>query len=93
LRDRIIRDEKAQADELAALLQIFEGLGVHGAFVFTFVAPSYPSTDDPMYDLDTASFSLVRSWADGVPRAPFGVPWEPKESFTVVAQHYRPASF
>ena len=88
LREGIIRDEKAQADELVALLEIFEAIRASGAFVFTFVAPNYPSNIDPGYDLDTASFSLVRTWPDGISRAPFDLPLEPKESFAAVADLY-----
>jgi hypothetical protein len=44
--------------------------GVDGTFVFTFVAPTSPHSDDPRYDLDMASYSLVTSYPD--------MPWEPK---------------
>jgi len=80
LREGIVRDEAAQAQELTALLETFERAGLDGAFVFTYVAPSYPSSADPAHDLDAASFGLVRSWPDGRT--------EPKEAFRAVAAHY-----
>ena len=47
-------------------------------FVMTFVAPLYPTSDDPLYDLDMASYSLVKSFGSRL--GPLGVahpeaPW------------------
>jgi hypothetical protein len=55
------RDEAVQARELTELLAIFDEAGVDGAFVHTFVSPISPYSEDPRYDLDMASYSLVRS--------------------------------
>jgi len=55
--------------------------GLHGAFVFTFVAPSYPThATDPGRDLDSASYALVRTWPDGR--------MEPKAAFHAVADYF-----
>jgi len=35
---------------------------VDATFVMTFVAPLNPCSDDPLYDLDMASYSLVKSF-------------------------------
>jgi hypothetical protein len=76
-----VHDEALQAAELTQLLDVFEAAGVHGAFVFTFVMPSYPGNDlDPELDLDTASYALVRSGPDGRT--------QPKASFRAVAECY-----
>jgi hypothetical protein len=76
-----LRDEALQATELTQMLEVFETASVRGAFVFTFVMPSYPGSDlDPQLDLDTASYALVRSYPDG--RA------QPKASFRAVADYY-----
>jgi hypothetical protein len=84
----LIRDEGVQARYLTEMLALFEEEGVEGAFVFTFVTPSYPSSHDPRYDLDTASYSLVRTWPAGHDTALSQLPWEPKEAFYAVARHY-----
>jgi hypothetical protein len=77
-----VRDEALQASELADLLAIFEAANLRGAFVYTLIAPSYPSSAvDPALDLDAASYALVRSWPDG--RV------EPKAAFHAVAARYR----
>lgn len=34
--------------------------GVHGAFIDTFIFPLNPYSDDPQYDLDRESESLVK---------------------------------
>ena len=80
LREGIVRDEDGQARELDALLQLIDASGADGAFVYTYIAPSYPSSADPVNDLDTASFALVRSWPDGRT--------EPKAAYRAVAARY-----
>jgi hypothetical protein len=80
LRDGIVRDEQEQAGELATLLAIVESSGIEGAFIYTYIAPSYPSSSDRDYDLDAASYALVRSWPDGR--------IEPKAAYQAVADVY-----
>jgi hypothetical protein len=46
----------------------------------TFVDPLHPFSQDPLHDLDMASYALVKSFPD--------LPWEPKESFRAVAGWY-----
>lgn len=65
LRDGIRRDEDSQASELDELIATIETSGADGLFVYTYIAPSYPSDPEPGLDLDAASFALVRSWPDG----------------------------
>jgi hypothetical protein len=64
LNGEYVRDEAEQAHELTDVLTIFDDAGVDGAFVMTFVAPLSPSSDDPKYDLDMASYSLVKSYGN-----------------------------
>jgi hypothetical protein len=73
-----IRDESEQADELTEMLSIFDAAGVDATFVMTFIAPLNPCSDDPLYDLDMASYSLVKSFGGrlgplgaGHPEAPW----------------------
>ncbi len=80
LRTGVIRDESAQATEIRELLDVMASSGLEGAFVYTYVAPSYPSDPDPERDLDTASFAMVRSWPDGRT--------EPKAAYHAVADRY-----
>ncbi len=62
LRGRYARDEAEQAREVSALLDIFDRAGVDATFVMTFVAPLNPYSDDPLHDLDMASYALVKSF-------------------------------
>ena len=64
LNGEYVRDEAEQAEELTDLLTIFDDSDVDGAFVFTFVAPTSPYSDDPRYGLDMASYSLVKSYGN-----------------------------
>jgi hypothetical protein len=62
LNGRYVRDESEQARELTEMLSIFDAARVDATFVMTFVAPLNPTSDDPFYDLDMASYSLVKSF-------------------------------
>lgn len=89
LRGAFVRDEPGQARYLLELLEMFGEEQVEGAFVFTFVMPSYPYSDDPSYDLDMASYSLVKTYVDQTGQTYPELPWEPKESFRQLAQYYQ----
>jgi len=74
-----LRDEPEQARELTEMLTIFEHAGVDATFMMTFVAPLNPYSDDPRFDLDIASYSLVKSYGGRL--APLGnahphAPWD-----------------
>jgi len=88
LKQELQRDESIQANTLIDLLQIFGREKVEGAFAFTFVSPSYPYHPNPLYDLDMASYSVVKSYADCTGNAYQNMRWEPKESFFELAQFY-----
>jgi hypothetical protein len=59
-----VRDEGLQAREISDQLSVLDAAGVEGAFAFTFVSPTSPHVEDPRYDGDMASFSLVKSYAE-----------------------------
>jgi hypothetical protein len=88
LKGEYIRDESVQVNYLGELLDIFAEEKVNGAFLFTFVMPSYPFNKDPLYDLDMASYSVVKSYIDQNGTTYQDMPWEPKKSFTALADYY-----
>jgi hypothetical protein len=83
-----IRSENVQAKYLAELLDVFIEELANGAFVFTFVMPKYTHSDDPRFDLDMASFALVKSYQNQKGSTFVDVPWEPKLSFYALADYY-----
>jgi len=84
-----VRDEEWQAAKLIETLKILDGVGVDGAFVFTFESQITPYDPDPRYDLDMASTSLVRFYEKGERGKTYAdMPWEPKGSFRAVAEYY-----
>jgi hypothetical protein len=83
-----IRDEASQAHEIAETLGILEGAGVHGAFVCTFVEQLSLYSEDPHYDLDMSALSLVKTYAKGHGATYPDMTWEPKQSFSAVADFY-----
>jgi hypothetical protein len=79
LKGDYLRDESEQAQELTELLTLFDQAGVDGTFVMTFISPLNPYSVEPRFDLDMASFSLVRSYGSRL--GEFGIafpgaPWE-----------------
>ncbi len=89
LKGHFERDEVMQARELAETLDQLERAGVAGALLATFATPDSLTNQDPRYDLDMDSMSLVKS----LPRGQRGevypdMVWEPKASFFAVAHHF-----
>lgn len=57
-----VRDEDLQAREIVDQLGVFDSSGVDGTFIFTFVSPTSYYNEDPRFDSDMPSYSLVRSY-------------------------------
>ncbi|MBP1964427.1 abortive infection protein [Paenibacillus aceris] len=89
LNGEYMRDEHVQVAYMTELLSIFKEECVNGAFWFTFVMPFYPYSDDPPYNLDTASYSIVKTYPDQQGTTYADMNWEPKEAFQALAQIYR----
>ena len=80
------RDEELQALEIAECLAIFDGGGVEGAFVQTFVQPLSVHNADPWFDFDMSSYSLVKSYAGRIGELAKefpGIPWDLRTAGTV----------
>ncbi|HVA85802.1 MAG TPA: hypothetical protein VNF73_05700 [Candidatus Saccharimonadales bacterium] len=83
------RDEAMQAREVAETLDELERAGVAGALLSTFATPRAITDDDPRYDLDMDSMSLVKALPGGRHGTVYpDMPWEPKEAFAAVARHF-----
>jgi len=83
------RDEAWQASKLVETLQILDAAGVYGTFVAQFASQINPYSDDPRYDLDMASSSLVKYYGRGRRGKTYpDMNWEPKESFRAVSAFY-----
>ncbi len=96
LKDNYVYDQAIQAREIVEELRIFEEVGVDGAFVFTFVQPPAEISNAAAkkllegitFDPDAISYSLVKSYVGRMGTVYPDMPWEPKESFTAVAEYY-----
>ncbi len=87
------RDEAMQAREVAETLDELERAGVAGALLSTFATPRATTDDDPRYDLDMDSMSLVKALPGGRHGTVYpDMPWEPKEAFAAVARHFGPVT-
>jgi len=88
-----VRDEDEQATYLRDLLQVFEQEGVDSAFWFTFAGyifadQALPHCSDPRYDLDLASYGVVKVLSTGSGTVYPDMTWEPKASFHALATAY-----
>lgn len=88
LKGDFVRDEGVQAQYLVELLDIFIAEKVDGAFLFTFVSPTYPFHEEALFDLDMASYSVVKTYADQNGTTYKDMPWEPKKSFIALSDYY-----
>lgn len=88
----LVRSERSQAAYLTDLLSVFESMGLYGALVYDFVTPDAPHRSNPRYDLDLASYSIVKTiWGtDDEPTEHWH--WEPKAAFHALAQAYARAN-
>jgi len=83
------RDEGLQAERLVANLRLLDDAGFDGAFMDTFIFPMSPYSETPKFDLDRTSSSLVKYLGKGKHGTTYpDMTWEPKETFTAVAQYY-----
>ncbi|MFC7585253.1 hypothetical protein ACFQYP_17145 [Nonomuraea antimicrobica] len=86
----VIRDEEEQARYIRELLDIHDEEGTDTAFVNTFARRDLPTSSEPVRDLDTASFGIVKILEHGrTGTAHPGLPWEPKAAFHALAEYGR----
>jgi hypothetical protein len=84
-----VRDEQWQARKLIENLSVLDSAGVNGTFIAEFISQTKPYNDNPKFDLDMASSSLVKYYDDGKHGTTYpDMTWEPKESFRAVAGYY-----
>ena len=89
IKGQFVRDEDVQSDYLIDLLNIFGSQKVYAAFVFTFVNPRYKFNTNPLYDLDMASYGIVKP-VDATNQDSYkGLPWIPKKAFYSLAEYYK----
>ncbi|WP_406840692.1 abortive phage infection protein [Streptomyces sp. AHU1] len=85
----LVRSERVQAQYLTDVLAAFEAMGLYSAMAYTFVSRDAPHRPcDPRHDLDTASYSIVKTVEDRPGDPASGVHWEPKAAFHALARQY-----
>jgi hypothetical protein len=85
IKGDLVRSERTQARYLLDVLSAFETLHLYAAMAFTFISPDAVHRPEPRYDLDLASYGIVKP----VMGHPSGRRWEPKEAFHALARAYR----
>lgn len=87
LKSDFLRDEEIQAKYILELLSIFDKEKVFAGFVFTFITNNYIYNDNPKYDLDMASFGIVKVLErDNIGYK--GLHWTPKRAFFELGNYY-----
>ncbi|WKX70123.1 abortive phage infection protein [Streptomyces sp. XD-27] len=84
----LVRSERTQAAYLTDMLDVFESMGLYAALVYNFVSPDSPHRPEPRYDLDMASYSIVKTIKDRPEDPASAWHWEPKQAFHALARHY-----
>ena len=77
------RNESTQADYIIDLLKIFEKENISASFVFTYINPGFEHHSSPAFDLDMASYAIVKPV-----NGDNGLQFLPKEAFYRLAQFY-----
>ncbi len=88
LKETYIRDESVQSRYLLELLDIFKKEELAGAFVFTFVSYNYLYNEEPRYDLDMASYGIVRVMPGTRQKYYYEMPWIPKQAFYDLSKYF-----
>ncbi|HTI59932.1 glycoside hydrolase family 113 [Mucilaginibacter sp.] len=88
VKDGVVRDESVQANYITQTLDQLKQENVHAAFVFTFINPMYKHDTNPRFDLDLASFGIVKP-VDEPEEGYKSLKWQPKEAFDSLALYYR----
>ena len=89
IKGGFLRSEDTQARYLTELLDMFLQEPIEGSFVFNFASYNLPTDEDPEFDLDMASYGIVKVLPDGEKGATYqDMPWEPKKAFRMVAEQY-----
>jgi hypothetical protein len=60
---------------------------VHGAYVFDFLQAANPHAADPLFDLDMASYGIVKP--EPFQSGDVSIRWARKQAFQTVADVYR----
>lgn len=88
LKGNYIRDEGVQSKNISELLDIFENEKILGAFVFTFITHNYVYSDNPKYDLDMASYGIVKTMPQNKDGYYENLSWLPKKVFFELGDCY-----
>lgn len=82
------RNEQVQADYIGSLINLYEEEGLYGAFVCMFIEGDAPYSEDPLYDLDMASFGIVKPYPLESGKSADEGHWQRKQAFYEIAQRY-----
>jgi hypothetical protein len=89
IKNGYTRDESIQANYIAEVLDIISQQQVHAVFVFTFINPMYQFDSNPRFDLDMASYGIVKPLDDAGPENHKGLKWLPKEAYYRLSDYYK----
>ncbi|MEV8102366.1 abortive phage infection protein [Streptomyces sp. NPDC088135] len=88
IKGDLVRSERTQAAYLTELLGVFEEMGLYAAMAFEFLTPDAPHSPVPHYDLDMASYAVVKPIKGRFDDPESDWHWEPKQAFRALARCY-----
>lgn len=83
LKRNIERNEAEQAKLLVDSIRLFNESNIYGCFVFDFIETQQLFSENPLYDLDKASYGIVKAIEKNG-----SIIWEKKEAFSKVSEEY-----
>lgn len=86
VQDNVERNEQEQAEAIIATLEDISTTAAEKAFLYQFIEPGAPHSNDHERDYDLAGYGIVNCWDDTHPQ-PYATTghWEPKLAFEAVA--------
>jgi hypothetical protein len=88
IKDGFERNEDEQAQLLVEMTDLYEREGIDSCFWFSFANYAHPHRENPKYDLDMASYGLVKILEEATGTTYPEQRWEPKRSFYALADIY-----
>ncbi|MGW7705438.1 abortive phage infection protein [Streptomyces sp. NPDC054771] len=88
IKGDLVRSERTQAAYLTELLGVFEEMDLYAAMAFEFLTPDAPHSPVSRYDLDMASYAVVKPIKDRFDDPESDWHWEPKQAFHALARCY-----
>ncbi|MER0243530.1 abortive phage infection protein [Streptomyces sp. HSW2009] len=88
IKDGYVRSERTQAAYLSEVFDVFESMDLYAALIYSFASPEMPHVAEREYDLDMASYSIVKTIMHRPDDPHSDWHWEPKAAYHAMSRHF-----